>query len=71
MKSLMERRKLLRDYVCSFVLESVGFTMDGNVCYYVSELHELKSWDDARQFCRSKQADLIVIDSHEKKVWVW
>ena len=51
-----------------FLLESVGFTLDGNVCYYVSKPNERKSWEDSRAFCRSKQADLVIIDSQEKKV---
>uniref|UniRef100_A0A8C7X5J2 C-type lectin domain-containing protein n=1 Tax=Oryzias sinensis TaxID=183150 RepID=A0A8C7X5J2_9TELE len=40
----------------------------GSSCYFFSE--ESKSWDEAREFCRARGADLVVIDSKEENTFL-
>uniref|UniRef100_A0A8C7X511 C-type lectin domain-containing protein n=1 Tax=Oryzias sinensis TaxID=183150 RepID=A0A8C7X511_9TELE len=40
----------------------------GSSCYFFSE--ESKSWDEAREFCRARGADLVVIDSKEENEFI-
>uniref|UniRef100_A0A674A4M3 C-type lectin domain-containing protein n=1 Tax=Salmo trutta TaxID=8032 RepID=A0A674A4M3_SALTR len=46
-----------------------GWKKLGNSCYYVST--ESKSWEESRQDCRNRGADLVVINSQEKQVFNW
>uniref|UniRef100_I3K683 C-type lectin domain-containing protein n=1 Tax=Oreochromis niloticus TaxID=8128 RepID=I3K683_ORENI len=43
-----------------------GWIMFSDSCYVLSE--KLGSWDEGRDDCRSKGADLVVIESLEDKV---
>ncbi|XP_026154518.1 CD209 antigen-like protein E [Mastacembelus armatus] len=47
-----------------------GWTFMNSLCYYFafSDTMPLKSWQDARQFCKKQGADLAVIDSREKNL---
>ncbi|XP_038841117.1 CD209 antigen-like protein C [Salvelinus namaycush] len=45
-----------------------GWKKLGSSCYYVST--ELKSWEESRQDCRDRGADLVVINSQEKQTLV-
>uniref|UniRef100_A0A8C7YB51 C-type lectin domain-containing protein n=1 Tax=Oryzias sinensis TaxID=183150 RepID=A0A8C7YB51_9TELE len=38
----------------------------GSSCYFLSK--ESKSWDEAREFCRARRADLVVINTKEENV---
>uniref|UniRef100_A0A674A4Z0 C-type lectin domain-containing protein n=1 Tax=Salmo trutta TaxID=8032 RepID=A0A674A4Z0_SALTR len=43
-----------------------GWKKLGSSCYYVST--ESKSWEESRQDCRNRGAELVVINSQEKQV---
>uniref|UniRef100_A0A8C7KPY5 C-type lectin domain family 4 member M-like n=1 Tax=Oncorhynchus kisutch TaxID=8019 RepID=A0A8C7KPY5_ONCKI len=45
-----------------------GWKKLGSSCYYVST--EKKSWEESRQDCRNRGADLVVINSQEKQTLV-
>ncbi|KAM9399132.1 uncharacterized protein ACWYII_031470 isoform 1-T1 [Salvelinus alpinus] len=45
-----------------------GWKKLGSSCYYVST--EYKSWEESRQDCRDRGADLVVINSQEKQTLV-
>ncbi|XP_055767882.1 CD209 antigen-like protein C, partial [Salvelinus fontinalis] len=45
-----------------------GWKKLGSSCYYVST--ELKSWEESRQDCRDRGADLVVIKSQEQQTFV-
>uniref|UniRef100_A0A3P9L190 C-type lectin domain-containing protein n=1 Tax=Oryzias latipes TaxID=8090 RepID=A0A3P9L190_ORYLA len=46
------------------------WTKFGSSCYFLSE--ESKSWNEAREFCRAKGADLVVINTEgENGTWKW
>ncbi|KAM9399131.1 uncharacterized protein ACWYII_031469 [Salvelinus alpinus] len=45
-----------------------GWKKLGSSCYYVST--ELKSWEESRQDCRDRGADLVVIKSQEQQIFV-
>ncbi|XP_029599516.1 C-type lectin domain family 4 member E-like [Salmo trutta] len=45
-----------------------GWKKLGSSCYYVST--EYKSWEESRQDCRNRGADLVVINSQEKQTLV-
>uniref|UniRef100_A0A3Q3J2A0 C-type lectin domain-containing protein n=1 Tax=Monopterus albus TaxID=43700 RepID=A0A3Q3J2A0_MONAL len=49
-----------------------GWTFMNSVCYYFafSEALSRRSWQDAREFCKKRGADLAVIDSREKNLAV-
>uniref|UniRef100_A0A3P9MCZ9 C-type lectin domain-containing protein n=1 Tax=Oryzias latipes TaxID=8090 RepID=A0A3P9MCZ9_ORYLA len=40
----------------------------GSFCYFFSE--ESKSWNEAREFCRAREADLVVINSKEENEFI-
>uniref|UniRef100_A0A3B3I9G2 C-type lectin domain-containing protein n=1 Tax=Oryzias latipes TaxID=8090 RepID=A0A3B3I9G2_ORYLA len=40
----------------------------GSSCYFLRE--ESKTWDEAREFCRAKEADLVVINSKEENEFI-
>uniref|UniRef100_A0A674A5X8 C-type lectin domain-containing protein n=1 Tax=Salmo trutta TaxID=8032 RepID=A0A674A5X8_SALTR len=46
-----------------------GWKKLGSSCYYVST--ESKSWEESRQDCRNRGAELVVINSQEKQVFNW
>uniref|UniRef100_A0A3P9IAX4 C-type lectin domain-containing protein n=1 Tax=Oryzias latipes TaxID=8090 RepID=A0A3P9IAX4_ORYLA len=50
------------------VRESLLRLLFGSSCYFFSV--ESKSWDKAREFCRTTEADLVVINSNDEKVLV-
>ncbi|KAL7841696.1 hypothetical protein SRHO_G00253870 [Serrasalmus rhombeus] len=37
-------------------------------CYHVS--HNINTWDQGRQDCRRKEADLVIINSREEQIFV-
>uniref|UniRef100_A0A3B3H7A8 C-type lectin domain-containing protein n=1 Tax=Oryzias latipes TaxID=8090 RepID=A0A3B3H7A8_ORYLA len=43
----------------------IGF---GSSCYFLSE--ESKTWDEAREFCRARGADLVVINTEEENEFI-
>uniref|UniRef100_A0A8C7X3V9 C-type lectin domain-containing protein n=1 Tax=Oryzias sinensis TaxID=183150 RepID=A0A8C7X3V9_9TELE len=43
----------------------IGF---GSSCYFFSR--ESKSWDEARKFCRTREADLLAINSTDEKTFL-
>ncbi|XP_064819365.1 CD209 antigen-like protein A, partial [Oncorhynchus masou masou] len=45
-----------------------GWKKIGSSCYYVST--EYKSWEESRQDCRNRGADLVVIKSQEQQTLV-
>ncbi|XP_071264417.1 CD209 antigen-like protein C [Salvelinus alpinus] len=45
-----------------------GWNKLGSSCYYVST--EFKSWEESRQDCRNRGADLVVIKSQEQQIFV-
>ena len=45
---------------------SLGWTKFQSSCYYVSVIKT--DWSKSRQFCRTKNADLLVISSREEQV---
>ena len=59
-------------HFCQYVIQlifsgscSAGWFQGGSSCYYFSAASTVKSWDDARTFCRSQAdgADLVVFGS--------
>uniref|UniRef100_A0A3B3HZY8 C-type lectin domain-containing protein n=1 Tax=Oryzias latipes TaxID=8090 RepID=A0A3B3HZY8_ORYLA len=46
-----------------------GWISFGFSCYFFSE--EKKSWDEAREFCRTTEADLVVINSKEENYFLF
>ncbi|XP_020568812.1 C-type lectin domain family 17, member A-like isoform X2 [Oryzias latipes] len=67
--SLIETTKKLMDFKqkktgCS--AEWIGF---GSSCYFFSV--ESKSWDEARESCRAREADLVVINTNDEKTFIF
>lgn len=46
----------------------VGWRMFSHACYFFS--NESGSWDKGREDCRDRGADLVVVDSHEEKIFL-
>uniref|UniRef100_A0A3P9MCG5 C-type lectin domain-containing protein n=1 Tax=Oryzias latipes TaxID=8090 RepID=A0A3P9MCG5_ORYLA len=44
------------------------WTRFGSSCYFFSA--ESKSWDEAREFCRAREADLMVINTNDEKTFL-
>ncbi|XP_029599503.1 C-type lectin domain family 4 member E-like isoform X1 [Salmo trutta] len=68
-----ERDQLQKETEClkQSLVEKVcpqGWKKLGSSCYYVST--ESKSWEESRQDCRNRGADLVVINSQEKQTLV-
>uniref|UniRef100_A0A8C7X5V5 C-type lectin domain-containing protein n=1 Tax=Oryzias sinensis TaxID=183150 RepID=A0A8C7X5V5_9TELE len=45
-----------------------GWIRFGSSCYFFSV--ESKSWDKAREFCRTTEADLVVINTNDEKTFL-
>ncbi|XP_041790155.1 CD209 antigen-like protein E isoform X2 [Chelmon rostratus] len=45
-----------------------GWMMFGSSCYYISS--QRRSWDDSRQDCVQRDADLVIIDSREEQAFL-
>ena len=66
-------------HLCQYVIQlifsgscSAGWFQGGSSCYYFSAASTVKSWDDARTFCRSQAdgADLVVFGSEAEQAAV-
>ncbi|XP_020555811.1 asialoglycoprotein receptor 2-like [Oryzias latipes] len=66
--SLIETTKKLMDFrqrKTRCPKKWIGF---GSSCYFLSE--ESKTWDEAREFCRARGADLVVINTEEENEFI-
>ncbi|XP_020568825.1 C-type lectin domain family 10 member A-like isoform X2 [Oryzias latipes] len=63
--SLIETTKKLMDWKTGCPEKWIRF---GSSCYFFSG--ESKSWDEAREFCRTKEADLVVMNSKEENEFI-
>ncbi|XP_045570301.1 CD209 antigen-like protein C [Salmo salar] len=68
-----ERDQLQKDTEClkQSLVQKVcpqGWKKLGSSCYYVST--EYKSWEESRQDCRNREADLVVIKSEDDQTFV-
>ncbi|XP_024142500.2 C-type lectin domain family 17, member A-like [Oryzias melastigma] len=66
--SLIETTKKLMDFEQGKTGCPVGWIYFRSSCYYFSG--ESGSWDKARNFCKNKGADLVVMNSREEKKFI-
>ncbi|CAK6969799.1 CD209 antigen-like protein E [Scomber scombrus] len=61
-----ERRKEILDELSSFCRD--GCTSFNNSFYYISS--ETKNWEDSRQDCKERGADLVIVNSKEEQAFI-
>ncbi|XP_017560591.1 C-type lectin domain family 4 member E-like [Pygocentrus nattereri] len=64
----IERDGLQRQRSNIEILCPHGWRRFKSSCYYIS--HNINTWDQGRQDCRRKEADLVIINSREEQVFV-
>uniref|UniRef100_A0A3B3C874 C-type lectin domain family 17, member A-like n=1 Tax=Oryzias melastigma TaxID=30732 RepID=A0A3B3C874_ORYME len=66
--SLIKTTKKLMDFKQGETGCPAEWIRFGSSCYFFSR--DSKSWDEARNFCRAREADLVVINSKNEKTFV-